>query len=116
MQNKHDLYRGKDCMKTFCESLGEYIMKIINFKKKQIKSLTKELQESYENAKICYICKKKFKGKYTEDMKYHQVSGHCYYTGAYRGAAHSICNLTLFRMGIFGAAYGWGEGQKGPPP
>ena len=66
--------------------------------------------------KICYICKKKFKGKYTEDMKYHQVSGHCYYTGAYRGAAHSICNLTLFRMGIFGAAYGWGEGQKGPTP
>ena len=51
MQNKHDLYRGKDCMKTFCESLGEYTMNILNFKKKQIKSLTNEQQESYENAK-----------------------------------------------------------------
>ena len=51
MQNKHDLYRGKDCMKTFCEFLGEYTMKIINFKKKQIKSLTNEQQESCENAK-----------------------------------------------------------------
>ena len=31
------------------------IMKIINFKKKKMKLLTKEHQESYENAKICYI-------------------------------------------------------------
>ena len=35
-------------------------MKIINFKKKQIKLLTKEQQESYENAKLGYICKKIF--------------------------------------------------------
>ena len=26
--------------------------------------LTKEQQESYENAKICYICKEKFRNKY----------------------------------------------------
>ena len=51
MQNKHDLYRGKDCVKTFCEFLGEYTMKIINFKRKQIKSLTNEQQESCDNAK-----------------------------------------------------------------
>ena len=34
-------------------------MKITNFKKNKTKLLTKELQELYENAKICYICKKK---------------------------------------------------------
>ena len=34
-------------------------MKIIDFKKEKVKLLTKEQQESYENAKICYICKKK---------------------------------------------------------
>ena len=33
-------------------------MKLINFKKKKIKLLTKEQQESNENGKICYICKK----------------------------------------------------------
>ena len=33
-------------------------MKIINFKKKKMKLLTKEQQESYENTKI-YICKEK---------------------------------------------------------
>ena len=31
-------------------------MKII-LKKKNMKLLTKEQQESYENAKVCYICK-----------------------------------------------------------
>ena len=46
IENSHDVYRGKDCMKKFCESLGEHAMKIINFKKEKIKLLTKEQQES----------------------------------------------------------------------
>ena len=33
IENKHDAYRGKDCMKKFYESLREYAMKKINFKK-----------------------------------------------------------------------------------
>ena len=31
IENKHDTYRGKDCMKKFCEPLREHAMKIINF-------------------------------------------------------------------------------------
>ena len=46
-------------MKKFCEFLKQHAIKIINFKKKKIKSLTKEQQELNENAKICYICKEK---------------------------------------------------------
>ena len=42
MENKHDVYRGKDCMKKFCESLKEHVMKMINFKKKNMKLLTKD--------------------------------------------------------------------------
>ena len=30
-----------------------------------MKSLTKEQQESYENAKSCYTCEQKFADKYT---------------------------------------------------
>ena len=93
VENKHGVYRGKDCMKKFCESLREHALKIITFKKKKMKLLTKELQESYKNAKICYICKETFENKYLKDKKYCKVRGHCQYTGEYRGAAHSICNL-----------------------
>ena len=35
IENKHDVYRGKDCMKKFFESLREHAMKIVNFKKKK---------------------------------------------------------------------------------
>ena len=44
-------------MKEFYEFLSKHAMKIINFKKKKMKLLTKEQQESYENAKVCYISK-----------------------------------------------------------
>ena len=93
IENKHNVYRGKDCIKKFYESLRKHVMKIINFKKKKLKLLSKEQQESYENAKICYISKEKFENKYVKDKKYCKVRDHCYYTGKYRGAVHSICNL-----------------------
>ena len=61
-------------------------MKMINSKK--MKFLTKRQQESYENAKTCYIYK-----KFERQKKYHNVINHCNYTRKYRGATHSICNL-----------------------
>ena len=65
LENKHDVYRGKDCIKKFCESLREHAVEIINSKKMKLSA--KEQQESYENAKICYICKGKFETKYVKD-------------------------------------------------
>ena len=64
-----------------------------NVKKKKMKPLIKEKQESYEKAKICYICKEKFGNKYLKDKKYCKVRDHCHCIGEYRGAAHSIYNL-----------------------
>ena len=95
IENEHGLYRVKDCMKKFCDSLREHIMKIINFKRNKIKLWTKELQKSYENGKICYICEKKKKNenKYVKDKKYNKIRDHCHFTGEYTGAVHSICNL-----------------------
>ena len=58
-----------------------------------MKLLTKEQEESYENAKICYICQEKFKNKYLKDKKYRKVRGHGHYKGEHRGAAHNIFNL-----------------------
>ena len=59
-------------------------MKIINFKKNKIKLLTKEQQESYENALICYTCKVKIENKYLKDKKYCKNRYHCLHTGEYR--------------------------------
>ena len=36
MNNKHDLYKGKDCIKKCCESCRQYVMNLINLKKKEI--------------------------------------------------------------------------------
>ena len=60
MENKYDVYRGKGCMEKFCEFIKRHTMKRINFKKKKVKLLAKKQQESLENAKIWYTCKKKF--------------------------------------------------------
>ena len=79
-------------MKKFGEFLREHAVDIITSKKKKMKLLTKELQESYENAKICYICKEKFENKDVKYKNYRKVRDHCHYTGEYIGAAHSICN------------------------
>ena len=42
MKNKHDVYRGKDCMKKFCEFLREHAIKIINFIKKKKEIINKQ--------------------------------------------------------------------------
>ena len=42
IENKHDVHRGKDCMKRFCESSRKHTMEIINFKKKKNKPLAKK--------------------------------------------------------------------------
>ena len=69
IENKHDIYRGKDCMKKLCETLRQHKMKII-LKKKKMKLLTKEQHQSYKTANS------------------DKVRGHCHYTGEYRDAAH----------------------------
>ena len=45
-------------MKIFYRDLKSQAMKIINYEKKEIIPLTDKEQESYENQKVCYICKK----------------------------------------------------------
>ena len=89
-RNKLNYYRGKDCMKKFCEDLKEHATRIINYEKNKIIPSTKEEKINYIDQQICYICKKEFD---KSDKKHHKVRDHCHYTGKYRGAAHNICNL-----------------------
>ena len=78
IENKH-LYRGEVCMKRICESLREHVMKIINFEKKKMISLTNEKSATFAkersnmNTRIYY--------------NYRKVKNQCHYTGKYRACA-----------------------------
>ena len=71
-------------------------MKLINYEKKEMIPLTDKEKEAHENQKIYYICEQEFctdKNNKKEFKLKQKVRDHCHYTGKYRGAAHSICNL-----------------------
>ena len=65
----------------------------INFENKKMLPLTKEDIKSHQDAKICYICGKKFLKKFANNKNYSKVRDYCHYAGKYRGTVHSICNL-----------------------
>ena len=83
-------------MKMFCNDLKEQAIRIINYEPKPKIPSTNDEKESYENQEICHICENFFctdKDNKEEFKKMQKVRDHCHYTGKYRGAAHSICNL-----------------------
>ena len=82
------LYRGKDCISKFCEHIIEEACQLYNsLSEKPMIPLTKDQIKKYNRASKCHICFKHFKDG---DRK---VRDHCHYSGEYRGAAHSLCNL-----------------------
>ena len=64
-------------------------------KKKEMIPLTYEENKSYKEQEACHICEEKFcMDKDDENYKNkRKVKDHCHYTGKFRGAAHSKCNL-----------------------
>ena len=95
-KNERKYYRGEDNMKIFCKDLKELAMKIINYEKKEMIPLTDKEKEAHKNSEVCNICEKEFcidEYNKSEFKKKQKVRDHCHYTGKYRGAAHSICNL-----------------------
>ena len=85
VQNPLTLYRGKDCVKKFCNHvIGEARRLYHAFPERPMNPLTPKEIERYKKSKECYIC-------FTE--KDPKVRDHCHYTGRYRGAAHRNYNL-----------------------
>ena len=81
-------YRGRDCVSKFCETIMAEAKRLYESAPNEpMNKLTKEQTVEFVTAKECHICFKKFS---PEDRK---VRDHCHYTGKYRGAAHSSCNL-----------------------
>ena len=83
-------------MERLCNDLREHAMKIINYEEKEMIQLTNEETKSYEEQNVCHIHKKEFASDKNDKNVfkiYHKARDHCHYTGKFRRAAHSICNL-----------------------
>ena len=55
-------------------------------------ALTKAELISYQNAKVCHICRKRFLKRFANDKNYVKVRDHCHFTFKYRGMFLS-CHL-----------------------
>ena len=67
IENKHTLYHGEDCMKTFCESLRNHAKTMNYFEKKKLLALTKEKLKSHQDSQICYTSGKRILKKFAND-------------------------------------------------
>ena len=81
-------YRGSDCIKKFCEHIISEAKRLYSsFPEHPMAPLTKSQLKEYKRATKCHICFKPF------SEKKRKVRDYCHYSGLYRGAAHSSCNL-----------------------
>ena len=82
---------------------------------KELIPLTRDDNKYHEKQNKYFKCDKSFcYGKKNKNFKNHKkVRDHCHYTGKYRGAAHSICNLqnkTIKKIPVIfhnGSKYDW---------
>ena len=73
IENKHALYRGKDCMKKFSISVREQAKKIVDFEKRKILPLPKEELKSHQDANVFYICGKRILKKLSKSINYQKL-------------------------------------------
>ena len=91
-EKRHTSYRGKDCMKKFCESLRKHTKNIINYEKKKMLPFTKKELKSHHDAKLCCISRKRI-SNLSKSISYQKIRNPCHYTEKCRGVIHSIFNL-----------------------
>ena len=88
INNPTKAYRGKDCVERFCKHIVSEAKRLYSsFPELPMKPLTKAQNREFSRARVCHICLSPFK------LNERKVRDHCHYTGEYRGAAHSSCNL-----------------------
>ena len=97
IQNKTNivLIEEETVLKNFAK-IKKYALEKIIYEEKDMIPLTDEEIEFYKKQKVCHICKKGFcydKNDKNKFKLYQKVRDHCRYTGKFRGASHSICNL-----------------------
>ena len=83
----------EDVSEVFTRKLEETTKQIYERFKKSVPMIFDDAAKKRHNAQNeCYACGKPFGEK-----GFKKVRDHCHYTGKYRGALHSKCNLRLRR-------------------
>ena len=81
----------EDVAKVFVQKLEEITRKIYKRFDKSIPMIFDDAAKKLYNTQTeCYACGKPF-----EEKELRKVRDHCHYTGKFRGALHSKCNLRL---------------------
>ena len=80
----------EDVAQTFVEMLEKDLKAVYAANGKAEMVLTPEEQKAFRKATTCWICEEALQEDYKNKRP---VRDHCHFTGEYRGAAHSICNL-----------------------
>lgn len=82
-------YTDLDCADWFSKELTKIASKVwkVLLDVKPMTPLTREQKRAHKSAQKCHICKKDF----TEEEP--KIYDHSHISGAYRGAAHTSCNL-----------------------
>ena len=100
------LYRGKDCLKKFCDYIRQEAHRLYHMlPEKPMDPLTPKQWKKYNEASRCQICFKPFVDSKKGPMgpqgpgPLHgpKVHDHCHCTGYYRGPTHRNCNL-MYRI------------------
>ena len=65
------------------------------FWKEKSTTLTTGELKSHQDGRNCYIWGRRILTKISESINYQKFWHYCHCTGKYRGAVHSICNLTI---------------------
>ena len=61
IENKHDVYRGRECIEKFFESLREHTIEIIEFEREKIKSLKMNSRNDIKMQKSAILEEKNLK-------------------------------------------------------
>ena len=97
LQMEPTLKRAKDeteeLPKDFIRELISCVKQAhLNLPKKEMFPLTSQEWKSFREATVCWLCRKEF-----GEGDLVKVRDHCHFTGKFRGAAHSSCNLKFRR-------------------
>ena len=93
IENKHSLYRGDNCIKTFCEILKECAKSITNSEKKKNVAVNKKRTKITPKQQNVTFLEKKNQNKFAKDNSHQKIRDLWHYTGKYRGSVRSICSL-----------------------